>query len=273
MSTSRTVLICHRGDDFDEKGLASWLASFTNLAGIVVIAEAAAPAFFRRLQYERRRIGVYRLLDVLAFRVFYKFRYARTDSAWMRRTAQMLEVMYPMAKPTPQVLVTDDPNSRAAQEFIQSLKPDLAIARCKKILRKSVFSIPTYGTFVLHPGICPEYRNAHGCFWALARGDKENVGVTLLKIDAGIDTGPVHGYYSYRNACRGDSHLRIQYRVVLDNLPAIKSKLEEILQGKSAPLAIINRASQVYGQPWLSMYGSFKQHLGELCRREESEQM
>jgi len=35
----------------------------------------------------------------------------------------------------------------------------------------------------MHPGICPEYRNSHGCFWALANDDPERVGVTLLQID------------------------------------------------------------------------------------------
>src|SRR5436309_328007 len=33
-------------------------------------------------------------------------------------------------------------------------------------------SLPARGTFVLHTGICPEYRNAHGCFWALARSEE-----------------------------------------------------------------------------------------------------
>jgi len=40
--------------------------------------------------------------------------------------------------------------------------------------------------FVLHPGICPEYRNAHGCFWALVNRDLARVGVTLLRADRGV---------------------------------------------------------------------------------------
>ncbi len=55
--------------------------------------------------------------------------------------------------------------------FIERLRPDIAIARCKVILKRAIFEVPRAGTFVLHPGICPEYRNAHGCFWALARRD------------------------------------------------------------------------------------------------------
>ena len=77
------------------------------------------------------------------------------------------------------------------------------------------------GTFVLHPGICPEYRNAHGCFWALANRDLDRVGMTLLRVDAGIDTGPVylHGTCDYDEV--RDSHIVIQHRAVVDNLDAI----------------------------------------------------
>ena len=39
-------------------------------------------------------------------------------------------------------------------------EPDLVIARCKTLLASRVFSIPPLGTYVMHPGICPEYRNA-----------------------------------------------------------------------------------------------------------------
>jgi len=53
----------------------------------------------------------------------------------------------------------------AAQEFLCKAAPDLTIARCKFILKESIFAVPRDGTFVMHPGICPEYRNAHGCFW------------------------------------------------------------------------------------------------------------
>ena len=84
------------------------------------------------------------------------------------------------------------------------------VARCKRILKERIFAVPRPGTYVLHPGICPEYRNAHGAFWALARRDLDKVGLTLLRIDKGVDTGPVYGYFtlslrrSDRVAHRGD---------------------------------------------------------------------
>jgi methionyl-tRNA formyltransferase len=42
-----------------------------------------------------------------------------------------------------------------------------------------------------HVGITPKYRGVHGGYWALANNDMQHFGVTVHKIDAGIDTGEV----------------------------------------------------------------------------------
>ena len=39
----------------------------------------------------------------------------------------------------------------------------------------------------MHPGICSKYRNVHECFWALADDELDEVGMTFLKVDLGID--------------------------------------------------------------------------------------
>ncbi len=90
------------------------------------------------------------------------------------------------------------------------------------------------GTFVMHPGIVPEYRNAHGCFWALVHGDLGRVGMSLLKIDAGIDTGPVYGYFTTPVNEWTESHIGIQRRMTFENLPAIAERLVEIHNGTGA---------------------------------------
>ena len=50
--------------------------------------------------------------------------------------------------------------------------------------------------------------------------------MTLLRIDKGVDTGPVYGYFRYRYDPARESHVVIQHRVVLDNLDAIAGKLD-----------------------------------------------
>jgi methionyl-tRNA formyltransferase len=156
------------------------------------------------------------------------------------------------------VLLTASPNSAEAGEFIRAAAPDIILARCKTLLKPAIFTLASKGTFVMHPGICPEYRNAHGCFWALARGDLKKVGLTLLRIDAGVDTGPVYGYYTYRFDERRESHIVIQHRAALENLERIAEKFREIGDGRAAPLDTAGRESATWGQPWLTKYISWK---------------
>jgi len=106
----------------------------------------------------------------------------------------------------------------------------------------------------MHPGICPEYRNAHGCFWAVAEGDPANVGMTLLRVDRGVDTGPVFGYFHVDVAAGDGSHIVTEHRTVLENLDAIKATLLEIAAGRAAPIDTTGRRSATWGQPWLTAF-------------------
>ena len=132
-------------------------------------------------------------------------------------------------------MIVSSPNSKEAEAFIRERQPDLVVARCKTLLAERVFSIPRLGTFVMHPGIGPEYRNAHGCFWAKASGDDDNVGMTLLRIDKGVDTGPVFGYFRV-TAGVDESHVVTQDRVVTEHLDAIRDRLLKIEAGTAVPI-------------------------------------
>jgi folate-dependent phosphoribosylglycinamide formyltransferase PurN len=255
----RTVLICHEEEPLNRYMLPRWLASWTELAGIVVLRETPERKR-RRVKREMERVGILRFVDVLAFRLYYGFLLARRDRAWERQTLERLSREYPEIPATVRTLATSSPNTPEAQAFIAEAAPDVMIARCKTLLAQRIFSLPKTGTFVMHPGICPEYRNAHGCFWALALNDAGNAGMTLLKIDKGVDTGPVYGYF--RCALdEAESHIVIQNRTVFDNLPAIAERLTEIVEGRAVPIDTRGRPSGEWGQPWLTKYLAWKRRV------------
>jgi Formyl transferase len=247
----RTLVICHDDAALDREGLVRWLASFSDVAGTVVIRESRR-RLRSRIRREIGRVGWWRFGDVLAFRAFYRLVQARADRRWEAQQLAALRARFPHLPDGPE-LVVSSPNSPEAERFIRERRPDLVLARCKTILREGVFTLPRLGTFVMHPGICPEYRNAHGCFWAIARGDVDNVGMTLLKIDRGVDTGPVFGYFRITPG-RRDSHVVTQHRVVFDHLDAIRDRLLAIAAGRAAPIDTTGRRSAAWGQPWLSAY-------------------
>ncbi len=260
----KTVLIYHENDLVDREITARWLCSFSDLAGVVVLREKSK-RMKTRVRREIKRVGRWRFLDVLAFRLYYKFFLAAEDETWRSDAIEGFKKIYPESKNVP-TLVTHSPNSPEAEDFLTEAAADIIVARCKTLLKKNIFTLAKTATVVFHPGVCPEYRNAHGCFWALARADYKKVGMTLLQIDEGVDTGPTFGYYSYDYDALSESHIVIQTRVVTENLPKLQAKLEEIYAGKAQSLDVSSRESNVWGQPWLTEYFKIKQRAKDLAK-------
>ncbi len=128
----RTLLICHDGADLDREGLARWLGSFTTFTGTVVIKEPGG-RLRKRIAREIKRVGLWRFLDVLAFRVYHRLTQAAGDRQWETRELNRLRSWYPDRPDAPEAVVAS-PNSAEAQAFISAQQPDLVIARCKTLL-------------------------------------------------------------------------------------------------------------------------------------------
>ncbi|MDR3456480.1 MAG: methionyl-tRNA formyltransferase [Verrucomicrobiae bacterium] len=74
---------------------------------------------------------------------------------------------------------------------LRALKPDLiVVVAYGQILPQSVLDLPAHGCLNVHTSLLPKYRGAAPIQWAIANGDAET-GVTIMKMDAGLDTGPV----------------------------------------------------------------------------------
>jgi hypothetical protein len=247
----RAALICSESSPFNRRVMPARLASFADLVGIVVIRDRPR-SLWRRVRSEWRRSRL-RLLDVLAFRLVYRLRWAKKDRRWIadRVAAELRASAFP---DDVAVHETFDPNTPETRRFLESLALDFAVAACKTLLRPEIFNVPAHGTFVVHPGICPEYRNAHGCFWALSRRDLDRVGATLLRIDEGVDTGPVFGYYRPAYDELRESHVVIQLRSVYDHFDRIAADLGRVCRGEASPVDVSGRPSAAWGQPRLTDY-------------------
>ena len=81
----KTILICHSEHILFKVGLSKWLASFSDLVGLVVIQEKKFTMLKKRLSWEIGRIGLIRLFDVLLFRVYYKLFLSFKDQKWEKR--------------------------------------------------------------------------------------------------------------------------------------------------------------------------------------------
>lgn len=63
------------------------------------------------------------------------------------------------------------------------------VAAFGQILPQSVLDQPKYGTLNIHASLLPKYRGADPIAEAILQGEAES-GVTIMLLDAGIDTGP-----------------------------------------------------------------------------------
>ena len=256
-SRLRVAIICHDDDPIGRDVLPRWAATFADVVAIITIREHRR-VLLHRFRSEMRRVGPLRMLDVLAFRLYYRAFIASGDAAWQKTTITALQSRFCTALNGLPAVVVDNPNSDAAFALLRETSPDLVLVKCRWLLSRRMYTLPRLGAFVLHPGVCPEYRNAHGCFWALATRDLQRVGMTLLKVDEGIDTGPVYRYFSYPFDERKESHIRIQNRMLTENLAGIREALEGIAAGRLEPINVTGRRSRNWGQPWLSAYARWK---------------
>lgn len=86
------------------------------------------------------------------------------------------------------------PQRLSAPEAIEQLRlwaPDLiVVAAYGQILRPQVLALPPHGCINVHASLLPRWRGAAPVQAAIRAGDAQS-GVTIMKMDEGLDTGPI----------------------------------------------------------------------------------
>ena len=78
-----------------------------------------------------------------------------------------------------------------AVEELRRLAPDVCVVVAYgKILPQAILDVPRHGCLNVHASLLPAYRGAAPIQWAIVKGETET-GVTIMRLDAGMDTGPM----------------------------------------------------------------------------------
>jgi len=93
------------------------------------------------------------------------------------------------------------PEKLSEPEAMQQLRdwgPDvIVVAAFGQILKKDVLDLPQYGCINIHASLLPRWRGAAPINAAILAGD-EKTGVTIMRMDVGLDTGPILAKKSIR---------------------------------------------------------------------------
>ncbi|NCB91621.1 MAG: methionyl-tRNA formyltransferase [Clostridia bacterium] len=74
-------------------------------------------------------------------------------------------------------------------KLLESLKPEvIVVVAFGQIIPESILNLAPYGCINVHASLLPKYRGAAPIQWAVIDGEEKS-GVTIMKMDAGLDTG------------------------------------------------------------------------------------
>jgi methionyl-tRNA formyltransferase len=131
------------------------------------------------------------------------------------------------------------------------LQPDVIAVFGTSLIRGPLLARGRLGIFNLHGGLSPRYRGADCTFWALYNGEPDQVGCTLHRIDAGIDTGALVAHVC-PEVREGDDELTLFWRGIRDSAEVYVQMLDRLERGErlGRPQMEKGRLYQVRQRQW-----------------------
>ena len=212
----KIVFLC--GDAPNQRALACRLHRIAPLSAVAV-AGIRAP---------RKRAGWGRRLAAISLGLPLR----RTWFGMLRHYARL----FPDYPPVP-IERYDDVNSAELAAMIDREKPDLVLVSGTALLRPPLIErIGRNGRILnLHTGISPYIKGGPNCTnWALALGEFDAIGNTIMWLDAGIDSGAIAA--TERTPLTGRESLGALHIAVMDHAHDLYGRcLERLARGRSLP--------------------------------------
>ena len=152
------------------------------------------------LEFKKERItSLYKLIKKRGLKWFIlrfldRFKLKKVQQNWNNALALAIkkENKLQHIEPIQYDMLCKDVNGDETKALIESTKPDILIQCGAGILKKNIFSIPSIATLNVHGAMAPKLRGGNSIFWSYYYGRPDWLGVTVHRIDQGIDTGAVY---------------------------------------------------------------------------------
>ena len=117
---------------------------------------------------------------------------------------------------------------------IEALEPDmLVVAAYGQILPQALLDIPKNGSLNVHASLLPRWRGAAPIQAAIRHGD-EQTGITIMQMEAGLDTGPILSQQSIKIAA-DETGGSLTERLSQIGADLLVETIPQLLSGEIAP--------------------------------------
>lgn len=203
------------------------------------------------LKRRMARIGVGKVIGQILFMLYLPV--LRRLSA--NRIQSLLASADLSIKPPTGVPITrfDSVNSQACIEWLRIMQPSVVILNGTRIVSPTVLASCNAVFLNTHCGITPAYRGVHGGYWALMRGDLDNVGVTVHVVDAGVDTGSIV-FQKTIKVDEQDNFLTYPIKQYIAGIPLMQCAISNMVSGRLRTHRRDDLPSAIWYHPTLWQY-------------------
>lgn len=203
------------------------------------------------IQRRIKKLGLITVLNQLFFQLFIKIiRFSLKNKILTKKNELGLN---DQPIPESKLINVGYVNSIKCITTLISINPDVIIVNGTSIISKKVLECTNAIFINTHVGITPQYRGVHGGYWALRNKDCDNFGVTIHKVDAGIDTGDI----IYQETCqvsKQDNFLIYPLYQYAMAIPLLKKTISDIKNKKIHTFKKENQVSRLYYHPTFTSY-------------------
>ena len=214
---------------------------------IIVEGKESRKKFLRR---RVKRLGLATVLGQVAFVAIVPFIRRRSAA----RIAQIIERggLDVDRSIFDRALQVESINGPETLEWLRRARPKVIVVNGTRIIARRVLEATNAVFINTHCGMTPEYRGAHGGYWALYGGDRNRCGVTVHLVDAGIDTGEILAQATI-DPGPDDNIVTYPYLQIAAAMPLLLETVRAAVDGKLAPTRR-EGASAIWYHPTLLQY-------------------
>ena len=121
-------------------------------------------------------------------------------------------------------------NHAVNNERIKAIEPDVIVVMGTSLIKDEIINIPKLGILNLHTGLSPAYRGGMTNFWPFIYREIGLCGVTVHKLDIGIDSGEIifHGKPDIES---GDTYSSINCKSIIIGTKLMIQAINDISRG------------------------------------------